>query len=53
MLPDELSVVDPRAVLEDSDVPDTKIHTAQAGLGGEIRNRRSEVDVDVPNIHGG
>ena len=53
VLPEELSVVDPRAVLEDRDVPDTKIHTAPAAVGGEIRTGRSEVDVDVPNIHGG
>jgi hypothetical protein len=53
VLPEELSVVDPRAVLEDRDVPDTTIHTAPATVGGEIRTGRSEVDVDVPNIHGG
>ena len=53
MLPEELSVVDPTAVLEDRDVLDTKIHTAPATVGGEIRTGGSEVDVDGPDVRGG
>jgi hypothetical protein len=49
VLPEELSGVDSRAVLEDRDVLDTNIHTAPATVGGEIRNGRFEVDADGPN----
>ena len=53
VLPEELSVVDRRAVLEDRDVLDTKIHTAPATVGGEIRTGGSGVDVDGPDVRGG
>jgi hypothetical protein len=43
-----LSVVDPTAVLEDRDVLDTRIRTAPATFGGEVRTGGSEVDVDGP-----
>jgi hypothetical protein len=52
VLPEELSVVDPTAVLEDRDVLDTRIRTAPATVGGEIRTGGSEVDVDGPNVRG-
>jgi hypothetical protein len=52
VLPEELSVV-ARAVLEDRDVPATTVHTAPATVGDEIRNGRSEVDADGPNVRGG
>ena len=52
VLPEELSVVDRRAVLEDRDVLDTKIHTAPATVG-EIRTGGSEVDLDGPDVRGG
>jgi hypothetical protein len=52
VLPEELSVVDRRAVLEDRDVLDTKIHSAPATVG-EIRTGGSEVDLDGPDIRGG
>jgi hypothetical protein len=53
VLPEELSVVDSRAVLEERDVPATKIHTAQPTVDGEILTERSEVDADGPNVRGG
>ena len=52
VLPEELSVVDRRAVLEDRDVLDTKIQTAPATVG-EIRTGGSEVDLDGPDVRGG
>jgi hypothetical protein len=52
VLPEELSVVDPSAVLEDRDVPATTIPTAPATVGGQIRTGGSEVDVDGPNVRG-
>jgi hypothetical protein len=53
VLPEELSVVDPRAVLEDRDVLDTKIRTAPATVGGETRTGGPEVDVDRAKVRGG
>jgi hypothetical protein len=53
VLPEELSVVDRRAVLEDRDVLDTRIRTAPATVGGEIRTGGSGVDVDGPDVRGG
>ena len=52
VLPEELSVVDRRALLEDRDVLHTTIHAAPATVGGEIRTGGSEVDVDGPNVRG-
>ena len=53
MLPQELSVVDPGAVLEGRDVLETTIHTAPAVVGGEIRAGRSEGDVDGLSVRSG